>query len=100
MPDGSYVLLSYFASIVSLTLCVIQNVLLSRQKSGLVVVGDINVTGDITRPPQGHKYASVSANGELNFVKAVELRNFNELFHANGRVARVRVGTDAKRDPW
>ncbi|KIE02685.1 hypothetical protein MAJ_00987, partial [Metarhizium majus ARSEF 297] len=68
------------------------NVLLSRHRSGLIIVGDINVTGDVENqdiPFEGMDI--IGKSGEKYFDKCTMLRNIHLDLHSAGRVVRVPV---------
>lgn len=89
------------------------NVAISRQKSGLIIVGDINTTGAEDRAKNAAKNAAkntgkkgkqaqgkkadnkflvTSADGEQHFTKAVMLDNVYTWFLEAGRVVEVPCG--------
>jgi hypothetical protein len=68
------------------------NVMLSRHKSGLIIVGDVNVMGDVTKKKQPPKrIVVIGENGEKNFTKMNMLRNVHFGLNALGRVVRIQV---------
>ncbi|KAJ4328076.1 hypothetical protein N0V84_001444 [Fusarium piperis] len=71
------------------------NVMLTRQKCGLVIVGDIYVAGAVTRGkkkgPAQTKFIVEGPNGEISMVKAAALRQLYKELHGSGRVATVVV---------
>ncbi|KHN99768.1 uncharacterized protein MAM_02621 [Metarhizium album ARSEF 1941] len=67
------------------------NVLLSRHKSGLIIVGDVNVTGDVTSKIPPKDMLIISESGEESYEKRNMLRNIHFALQAAGRVAKVRV---------
>ncbi|RSM06136.1 hypothetical protein CDV31_009233 [Fusarium ambrosium] len=71
------------------------NVMLTRQKCGLFIVGDIYVGGAVTRgkkkrPPQT-KFIVEGPSGEISFSRASTLRQVYKELHGSGRVATVVV---------
>ncbi|POS72433.1 hypothetical protein DHEL01_v209177 [Diaporthe helianthi] len=77
-------------------------VLLSRQKCGIVVVGDINVTGPFEeeedgkgkgkgKAPAQERFMVEGANGETYWTKATVMRNLYTKWYKLGRVIRVNV---------
>ncbi|KAK2001542.1 hypothetical protein LX36DRAFT_344712 [Colletotrichum falcatum] len=79
------------------------NVLLTRQRCGLVVIGDINVVGAMTKPKNGK--GSKLKDGD-HFVcvpgqpriknKAKELFKVHKYLHDRGRVATIKVNVKSK----
>ncbi|RSL50912.1 hypothetical protein CEP54_011672 [Fusarium duplospermum] len=71
------------------------NVMLTRQKCGLVIVGDIYVAGAVTRGkrkgPAQTKFIVEGPNGEISFSKASTLRQVYKELYGSGRVATVVV---------
>ncbi|RSL74611.1 hypothetical protein CEP53_000179 [Fusarium sp. AF-6] len=70
------------------------NVMLTRQKCGLVIVGDIYVAGAVTRGkkrPAQTKFIVEGPNGEISFSRASTLRQVYKELHGSGRVATVVV---------
>lgn len=77
------------------------NVMLSRQRCGLVMFGDINVTGEINDKggkggkakakvgKNAAKFRVLGISGETSYVKAVALKALNQHWFDQGRVARV-----------
>ncbi|KPM37738.1 hypothetical protein AK830_g8828 [Neonectria ditissima] len=90
------------------------NVMLTRQLCGLVIVGDINVTGVLEEKggkgkgkgkgkPQGKgkdgSFKIVGPTGEIYWTKASTLRHVYNEMHSSGRVAIVKVEREAKGAP-
>ncbi|KAM0257022.1 hypothetical protein ACHAQJ_004617 [Trichoderma viride] len=84
------------------------NVLLTRQRCGLVVVGDINVTGQLVGDDGNSKgkgkgkgkgrgkkndktFLVEGPNGEVYFTKATTLRRVHEALHSAGRIITIPV---------
>lgn len=73
------------------------NVMLTRQRCGLLLVGDINVTGAMGQEDrgkgkaQGKKFCVVSDTGEVKFMTAKALRDVHETLYKLGRVVTVNV---------
>ncbi|KAH7161858.1 putative DNA helicase [Dactylonectria macrodidyma] len=83
------------------------NVMLSRQKSGLVVVGDINVTGLMSKgknrckgkgkgkgnekPSAPPKIVVVGVDGQLSYARVTMLQNIHDWFCEQGRVIDIAV---------
>ncbi|KAL2673660.1 hypothetical protein Neosp_012103 [[Neocosmospora] mangrovei] len=71
------------------------NVMITRQKCGLVIVGDIYVGGEVVKGkrkgPVPTKFLVEGPNGEVSFVKAKALRELYKELHVSGRVAMVGV---------
>ncbi|KAH8680355.1 AAA domain-containing protein [Ilyonectria robusta] len=85
------------------------NVMLSRQRSGLLIVGDINTTGDLKgkgkdkgkgkgkggkgkgKGDTAHRFQVISASGEKHWVKALMLHNVHSKLYEGGRVINIRV---------
>ncbi|KFG84682.1 putative DNA helicase [Metarhizium anisopliae] len=66
------------------------NVLLSRHRSGLIIVGDINVTGNVKNHETPFKGVNIiGKTGEKFFDKCNMLRNVHVDLHSAGRVVRV-----------
>ncbi|EEU35957.1 uncharacterized protein NECHADRAFT_49767 [Fusarium vanettenii 77-13-4] len=72
------------------------NVMLSRHRSGLIIVGDINVTGrldDERSKRHGHvgldKFQVVGANGEVSWVNGTMLRSVHQALWESKRVITV-----------
>ncbi|KAL6861021.1 hypothetical protein J3F83DRAFT_747091 [Trichoderma novae-zelandiae] len=86
--------------------CDIANVMLTRHRCGLVVVGDINVTGELVEVEVEGKgkgkgkgkskrndssFRVEGPNGEMYFTKASALRRVHEKLHSAGRVIIIPV---------
>ncbi|KAH0598380.1 hypothetical protein MHUMG1_03678 [Metarhizium humberi] len=68
------------------------NVLLSRHRSGLIIVGDINVTGDVLKPEAPFEGVMViGRTGEKYFEPCRMLRNVHLALQGAGRVARIQL---------
>jgi hypothetical protein len=84
--------------------------LLTRQRCGLVIIGDINVTGQLVGDEGKGKgtakgkgkgkgkgkeddktFLVEGLNGEVYFTKATALRKLHEAFHSAGRVITIPV---------
>jgi hypothetical protein len=75
------------------------NVMLSRQKSGLLVFGDINVVGRVDQVPRelavpgsGKERRVVVSNGVKHFVKQGMLYRVLRGWHERGRVIVLPPG--------
>jgi hypothetical protein len=70
------------------------NVLLTRSRCGLVLVGDIHVTGDMGSAAESDDSAPMlveTATGEMVLTKAEELKGLHRALWAEGRVVTVEV---------
>ncbi|KAH7146268.1 hypothetical protein EDB81DRAFT_934174 [Dactylonectria macrodidyma] len=73
------------------------NVMLSRQKSGLIIVGDINTVKHVkAKGGQGSKFKPKTMiiygpNGEKTFTKAIMLQNVHSWMVQNERVIRIQA---------
>lgn len=74
------------------------NVMLTRHKCGLIIVGDIYVAHAVERGDKKAKSAVAQKkiivagpNGEISFTRATALRELYKELHASGRVATVKV---------
>lgn len=87
------------------------NVMLSRQKSGLLIFGDINTTGDLKgkgkdkdkgkgkgkgkggkgKGDTAQRFEVISASGEKHWVKALMLHNVHSKLYEAGRVINILV---------
>ncbi|RFU76486.1 dna helicase [Trichoderma arundinaceum] len=68
--------------------------LLTRQRCGLVIVGDINVTGQVVDDEGKGKdvtFMVEGPNGEIYFTKASALRKVHEALHSSGWVMTVPI---------
>ncbi|OAQ61174.1 DNA helicase [Pochonia chlamydosporia 170] len=72
------------------------NVMLSRHKSGLILVGDVDVTGVTKKKQPPKRIVVIGENGEKHFTKANMLRNVHFGLHAAGRVVWVQVQREAE----
>lgn len=70
------------------------NVMLTRQKCGLVIVGGTKVTGSMDKKDRkkAQQFTTVSASGERSFTKAVKLREIHCALWDAGRVGTVESG--------
>ncbi|KAM0254015.1 hypothetical protein ACHAQJ_006985 [Trichoderma viride] len=67
------------------------NVMLSRQRSGLLIFGDINVLGNVEDSGNGKAAVRVTAQGDKQFVQKGMLFNVLRTLHWQGRVITLRV---------
>jgi len=62
------------------------NVMLTRHRCGLVIVGDINVCGKVDAPGGGAKVKTINAEGEEVEFSALFLKNIYGRLYKSGRV--------------
>lgn len=74
------------------------NVMLTRQKCGLVVVGDIKVTGSLDKKDKKktEQFIVVDSAGNKHFTKAVKLKEIHSALWDQGRVVTVECGKATK----
>ncbi|KAM0447811.1 hypothetical protein ACHAO4_008555 [Trichoderma viride] len=74
------------------------NVMLSRQRSGLLIFGDIDVLGPIQGEVRGKSFLNVDQNGNQQFMRRGMLYNVLRKLHDQGRV--VTLSARAGRGGW
>lgn len=78
------------------------NVMLTRHRSGLVIVGDINAAGPVEKAGKGkgkgkeEKFVVMGPDGHTSFVKVIALRKVHLALHRSGRVIDIKA-SEGKR---
>lgn len=72
--------------------------MLSQQRSGLLIFGDIDVLGPIQGEVRGKSFLNVDQNGNQQFMRRGMLYNVLRKLHDQGRV--VTLSARAGRGGW